>query len=85
MTGNAVFDFRAGFRRTAGFVQKALLLTGAAALLLGGLTWLTVGSSRAAEWELLTGAAVFGGGIAWGFLWRSSLRQSFQKTYGPGS
>jgi hypothetical protein len=77
MTGNAVFDFRAGFRRTAGFVQKALLL--------GGLTWLTVGSSRAAEWELLTGAEVFGGGIAWGFLWRSSLRQSFQKTYGPGS
>jgi len=86
-TGNPVFDLRAGFRRAAGFAQRALILPGLLLALLGGLTWLCARGGcdgpRVAAWGFLAGAALLLGGVAWGFLWRGWLRREFQKTHGP--
>jgi hypothetical protein len=86
-TGHPVFDFRAGFRRAARFVQRALLLLGLLLALFGGLTWLCpgacAGGPRVAAWEFLAGGALLAAGLGWGFTWRGWLRRDFQKRHGP--
>ena len=83
-TGNPVFDFRAGFRRFAGFVQAALLTLGLLALAgAGGLRLAGVFTTHQAWLCAAGGAGIFIAGFSWGILWRRSVRQAFRKEYGP--
>ncbi|GMV80734.1 MAG: hypothetical protein AMXMBFR7_19180 [Planctomycetota bacterium] len=78
-TGNPVFDFRAGFRRSAGTLQRVLLWLGLG-LALGGGAGAALGCA-VCGWAALGGLGLLAAGIAWGFWWRSSMRAGFQETY----
>lgn len=83
---NPVFTYRAGFRRTAGIVQRWSVLIGFASLLVGSTTWLVAveGSraQRAGGWQCLIGLGLIVAGILWGFWWRGRLRAEFRKEFG---
>ena len=86
-TGNPVFDYRAGFRRAAGAVQRLLLRAGLLVILIslppalaGGMGLVT---EAAALWSLGLGLLLAGAGLLWGFGWRRWLRLAFQRAYGP--
>ncbi|MCZ7644672.1 MAG: hypothetical protein M5U26_05200 [Planctomycetota bacterium] len=80
-TGNPVFDYRAGFRRSAAGVQKLLLSGGLLALLAGAGCALPAASRAFSIWIALGGLVLLAAGVAWGFLWRRALREGFRKTY----
>ena len=88
-TGNPVFDYRAGFRRAAGAVQRLLLQAGLLVILIslppalaGGMGPVT---QAAALWSLGLGLVLTGAGLLWGFGWRRWLRLAFQREYGPSN
>ena len=81
-TGNPVFDYRAGFRRVAGAIQRWSGWVGIVCLLLGACSWLSAPGGalrRAAVWELAIGAGLAALSIIWGFLWTGWLRAGFRK------
>ncbi len=84
--GNPVFTYRAGFRTTAGIIQRWSVLLGAASLLVGGTTWLvaTEGSRarNAGCWLFLIGLGLMTVGLLWGYWWRGHLREKFRQCFG---
>jgi hypothetical protein len=85
-TGNPVFDYRAGFRRVAGAIQRWTGWAGIVCVLLGACTWLSAPGGglvrRAAVWELAVGSGLVLFSVAWAFLWRGRLRSGFRKRWG---
>ena len=83
-TGNPVFDYRADFRRRATVVQALLIRAGLLVFVASGILWLTT-AAVSPQW---TGGAAIGGagcvfaGLVWGFYWRNSMREEFQRKFG---
>ena len=83
-TGNPVFDYRAAYRRRAGFVQTALLTLGVLALIAAGVLRIAhVLAANPAIMMACGGAGVFVAGFGWGIYWRRNVRQDFRETFGP--
>jgi hypothetical protein len=84
--GNPVFTFRAGFRTTAGILQRWAILLGFACLLVGGTTWLIAADASRAQcagrWQFLAGLGLIAAGLLWGFWWRGYLRTEFRREFG---
>ena len=85
-TGNPVFDYKAGFRRTAQSVQRILLLSGIL-LMAVGIAGRFVALENVAFKLTLRYAPLLGIGLVvlsgvWGFAWRNKLRTDFRREYG---
>ncbi|HYF50397.1 MAG TPA: hypothetical protein VEJ63_13390 [Planctomycetota bacterium] len=85
-TGNPVFDYKAGYRRSAAALQKWLLLLGLALFLIAGN--MALWAQTRSFLLICAGVSAFGlllfvAGIAWGFHWRKKLRAEFRREYGP--
>ena len=85
VTGNPVFDYKAGFRRTAQSAQRILFLSGIL-LLIAGVAGRIVAPANpemrlALRYAPLLGVALVGLCGIWGFWWRNKLRADFQREY----
>lgn len=87
-TGNPIFDFRAGFRRTAAAAQRWLWRLGLIVIglsLVAAIAGQVATLTRATAWYgVLAGAGLAGAGIAWGYYWRWRVREDFKRAYGAG-
>ncbi len=79
---NPVFGYRAGFRRSAKRAQSWLLMLGLL-LLLASVPVLIVAQSIPALALAGCGSLFLLVGILWGYSWRGTVRDEFQKKFGP--
>ena len=88
VTGNPVFDYRSGFRRIAGIVQRILIRLGALIAAVCGGAYLLGGagpvSGTLVGWMFIAGVLAVAAGLAWGLLWRGRLRTDFREKHGIG-
>ena len=88
-TGNPVFDYRAGYRRTAALIQRLLIQGGLLVLFLSGLAFVLASGGENADVNKTlaaissaVGALLLVSGICWGFYWRRKIRHEFRSKFG---
>jgi hypothetical protein len=86
-TGNPIFDYRAGFRKTAEKIQRVLISGGLLLFLSCGIAFLF--AKLADQARMIIGIASVAGivlvicGVSWAFYWRKKLRAEFCEKFGP--
>jgi hypothetical protein len=85
LTGNPVFDYKAGFRALAQSVQRVLFYSGCLLTLLSVVSRFVPIANKALTHTLhdalWMGLGLFLSSAAWGFWWRSKLRSDFKRAY----
>jgi hypothetical protein len=85
LTGNPVFDYKAGFRRVSQSVQRILWLSGCLLIVSGMASLPFTPPNRAMQMTLryapLMGLALLLASGVWAYWWRAKLRADFRKEY----